>query len=355
MLTRKFLLILGSLVGLWLLAAVGAILLLHGVLSDLDEVSQIALTGGAETTRLVMTVNTVEGALLDQDSDQRLEPATIRVIGESMGQQIRELSASGLLPDEAAECLARIETTYEVLSAQLEALTSSERLDPSSPEARQAMASSMTLHDDLTELSRIMHRYTVRRQQDVTRKFRATALVLGITFLLLINGSILMFVRVALMILRPVGTLVDASRRLGREEFDSRVEIDQRGEFGELARAYNSLAQQLQANEQRKIETLHLVARTLNHELNNAISIIELQLKLVSRRAGADQAMARPLEQIHETLGRMSRTVEELRRVRRIVLTDYVSGVKMLDLQRSVAEHASVEEPLVTHPAETNS
>jgi hypothetical protein len=38
----------------------------------------------------------------------------------------------------------------------------------------------------------------------------------------------------------------------------------------------------------------------------------------------------------------MTHTVEALKRVRRIVLTDYVEGVKMLDLQRSVEEDPGI-------------
>ena len=39
---------------------------------------------------------------------------------------------------------------------------------------------------------------------------------------------------------------------------------------------------------------------------------------------------------IHEALHRMTETVAAVQHVRRIVLTDYVAGVKMLDLRKSV-------------------
>jgi two-component system sensor histidine kinase BaeS len=143
------------------------------------------------------------------------------------------------------------------------------------------------------------------------------------------------------MILKPVDRLVDASRRLAREEFDHRIAMDRRDEFGELAAAYNSLAAHLQANEQRRMDVLQQVARTLNHELNNALAIIQLQLDRVSRSRviGSDaMAQAQPLHEMQEALTRMADTVAALGKVRRIVLTDYASGMKMLDLQASVAE-----------------
>jgi signal transduction histidine kinase len=91
------------------------------------------------------------------------------------------------------------------------------------------------------------------------------------------------------------------------------------------------------------------VARTLNHELNNAMGTIELQLQLLSRKTGGAVAVEQYARQIREGLARMSATVEALKHVRRIVLTDYVSGVKMLDLEQSVCAE---REPNEREPTE---
>ena len=69
---------------------------------------------------------------------------------------------------------------------------------------------------------------------------------------------------------------------------------------------------------------------------NNAIAIIELQLQLLSRQAGGNTRIEKCAHEIQQCLSRITSTVEALKRVRRIVLTDYTAGVKMLDLQRSV-------------------
>jgi signal transduction histidine kinase len=174
----------------------------------------------------------------------------------------------------------------------------------------------------------------------VAADFRNRVLALSVVFLVVMNVSVLVLLRTAGMVLRPVDALLEATRQLGRERFDYRVQIEQHDEFGELARAYNSLAAQLQANEQRKLETLGQVALTLNHELNNAMSVIELQVQLLSRQSGAGPAAEKYARQIHGSLDRMGRTLDALKHVRRIVLTDYTSGVKMLDLTRSVQEDA---------------
>ncbi len=128
--------------------------------------------------------------------------------------------------------------------------------------------------------------------------------------------------------------LVDASRHLAREEFSYRVDLKGRDEFDELANAFNELAAQLQEADRRRMETLRQVARAVNHELNNALSILELQLEMIERRPGSGVATSQ-LHQIRETLQRMTGTVRALGNVRRIVLTDYLPGTQMLDLQRS--------------------
>jgi len=173
----------------------------------------------------------------------------------------------------------------------------------------------------------------------------------GVVFLTLLNASIVIVLRTTTMVLKPVELLVAGSRMLAREQFDHRVPLDQPDEFGELARAYNNLASQLQSNEQRKVQTLHQVARTLNHELNNAVNTIDLQLTVLGRRYHGDSAMSEPLRSMRNTLAGMTNTIADLKRVRRIVLMDYAEGVPMLDLQRSVEDDSSSEcsQPLTKH------
>ena len=170
----------------------------------------------------------------------------------------------------------------------------------------------------------------------LVNRFQWIVLGLSIVFLIVINVSVVMLLRTAGMVLQPVERLIEGTRELAHENFSHRVSIEQNDEFGELAQAYNHMADQLQASERRKLETLGQVALTLNHELNNAMAIISLQLQLLSRHGGNGRDIEGYAKQIHESLARMASTVDSLKRVRRIVLTDYVGGEKMLDLQRSL-------------------
>jgi HAMP domain-containing protein len=184
-------------------------------------------------------------------------------------------------------------------------------------------------------------------QRDVMRRFRWIVVGLGLTFVLLINLAIVMLVRMAWLILRPVNKLVAATRELSNERFNHRVTLEENDEFDELAAAYNTLAEHLQEHDKRRIEVLSQVALALNHELNNAMAAIELQLGLLGRRAGEDPKTERRLRTIHDGLTRMKEAVQSLKSVRRIVLTEYGQGLKMLDL----VESARVEspEPMVSH------
>jgi signal transduction histidine kinase len=179
-------------------------------------------------------------------------------------------------------------------------------------------------------------------QAALSRRLRTLIVGLTIAALVMTNIAIVVLVRTANMILRPVQELIDGSRALAAERFDRRISLS-RGrkgtradEFDELAHAYNALAEQLASNEQRKVKALQQLAVTLNHEINNVVNGIELQLRLLARRSGSDPALALQLGSIHANLERVAQTIASLRSVRRVVVTDYLPGESMLDLPRCI-------------------
>lgn len=174
----------------------------------------------------------------------------------------------------------------------------------------------------------------------LTTRFRWLVLALAVVFIFVINFTVIALLRMTGLVLRPLERLLEATRHLAHERFDYRVDVKQDDEFGELGRAYDQMASQLETNEQRKLEMLGQVALALNHELNNSAAIIEMQLKLLGRQTEGNSAAERYARQIHDSLLRMTRSVELLKHVRRIVLTDYVAGVKMLDLEKSAVDPA---------------
>jgi len=169
-------------------------------------------------------------------------------------------------------------------------------------------------------------------------RFRWIVLGLGIVFLVLLNLSVVLLLRAAESVLRPVDKLVQATRELAHEHFDHRVRLEEDDEFDRLAEAYNSLAEHLQQTEKQRMNVLAQVGLTLNHELNNAMATIELQLGMLSRGASGDLQAERRLRTIHESLNRMKETVQSLKSIRRIVLTEYSPGMQMLDLVQSLRD-----------------
>lgn len=339
MLQRKLLVVLGSLIALILIAAVSAIGLLHSVLEDLLHASAAAATGTTTTEALEQAAIAVGIELEAAGRDPMSLSPSIDDRVTRIEEALRGLDGLDDEP-EVATSVERLGALVPRLRAGIAALERS----PGPAAIESATAAAEPVISEATALGTLVREQSRRELDQLVARFRLFGLIVGIVSIVLLNVSIIVVLRATMMVLRPVDKLVEASRRLGQEEFDHRVDVEQRDEFGELAQAYNTLACQLQSNEQRKVETLHQVARTLNHELNNAISTIELQLTLMDRRSH-DVAIAEPLRRIHQSLERMSQIIGALLRVRRIVLTDYLSGVKMLDLEQSVRDDSGQSSP----------
>ncbi len=218
-----------------------------------------------------------------------------------------------------------------------------------------ALESAIAMREDVSWINRSAREHARREQLELAGRFRWVVLGMALGCMLVINVSIIVLLRAAAMVLDPMDQLVEASRQLTHERFDYRTHLDRKDEFFELAEAYNSLAERLQTQEQRRMETLGQAALTLNHELNNATATIELQLQILARQAGGDNRLESCLRRIRESLRRMVRTVESLKNIRRIVLTDYTAGVKMLDLQRSTQGEPDKKEALSSPAPDTES
>lgn len=336
MLQRKLLARLGLLVAGFIAGAVVSIALLQGVLRDLDAMN-------ADAAVMIDGLRTVGAEIESIESEgyaARTEPDRLALGAHAV--RLREaLENVGLHPVMRAPAgvgAASYRRACELTPAFVARFAGT---DGAPEPSLESVTRATELRHEVGELTRLARQHVANAQLELSRRLRLIIIGLTIAALVMVNITIVVLLRTATMILRPVGALVEASRQLARERFEWRVRLDQEDEFAELARAYNHLAGELAANEKRKVEALHHLAVTLNHELNNVITTIGLQLALVDRRSGGDPALGTQLRSIHENLGRVSRTIASLRNVRRVVLTDYGQGEKMLDLPRSV----EAEEP----------
>lgn len=339
MLRHKLLLILFSLTALLMVLAVAALWSMQRVFVDLDHLHNRAGLAVNQVSELSTTLSSIELELygLQTGRQRHLDPLI------DAADTLRELSdgldAEHLLDDDT------VRHAYDELINQIDEFEARVGVLATAQDRKVALRYNLAALDDaalmrqrLLMIARHVQQHATQEQAALTVRFRWLVVAMALGFLIVINGSVLLMLRAAGMVLRPVSRLVHASRELAMGNFAHRVTVGQKDEFDELARAYNHLAEQLQGNEQRRVQTLRQTALTLNHELNNAIATIELQLTLLRRRSGPDVALEKNLGRIHENLQRMSEVIGSLKQLRRVVLTDYVDGVKMLDLRESIRE-----------------
>lgn len=325
MLRRKLLGWTGFLICGFVVGAVVALALLQHLLGQTDRFNR-------EAAVMLDDLGTLDGAIVAIESG-RLDPAPIRDALTRLETRAAELGPAG----GARAACTRVRSLLEPYLAA------------PAPAADAVSEPMVELHAAVRELSAGLHGYLAERQTSLQRGFRSLVLALTLAAFVMVNLSVFVLLKMVHSVLSPVGALVEGSRELAAERFGHRVKIDRNDEFGELAHAYNRLAEQLETNEQRKTETLHQLAVTLNHGLNNAIAIIELQLRLLDRQSGSNPTLAAHLREIRTCLGRMTGIVASLKHIRRIVLTDYMPGQKMVDLERSV-EYSEGELPFPSAP-----
>ena len=332
MLRRKLLTRIGLLIGAFVVGAVVAVVLLQRVVRDIDRVNQdtAILTDGVN--ELTAAITALESARLTgtrAGGDPTAELAAAAAVEDAMtklgGHPITQA------PDGAAA------DVYVRISSLVSGFTRGQAASDA-----EALASSVALRGEIRNLGQITATEVATERADLGRYFRLLVLGLTLAAIVMVNGSVIVLLHTVHMILRPVDQLVDASRELAQERFEHRVEIDQDDEFGELAHAYNQLAEQLGENEQRKMETLRQVAVALNHDLNNTLAAIELELRLVDLQTGGNPRLAERFGRMHQSLARVAKAVRSLAQVRRIVLTEYMPGQMMLDLERSVESEDTV-------------
>lgn len=106
--------------------------------------------------------------------------------------------------------------------------------------------------------------------------------------------------------LAPVKALTVASERLGRGDFSQRVQIKDKGELGELARTFNSMAGDLERAEKLR---QNMVADTA-HELRTPLSNIQGYLEAL--RDGMIKPDKKTIRFLYEEASLLSRLVDDL-------------------------------------------
>jgi len=344
MLRRKLLMTLALLTLLMLGTALSSVLLMQKALGDLEHINNTTITDATVSSSLGKSLATIEAELLRWSQSSTLDTDLLNNSRLSMKIEIEKLRSDYSSKKITHAKIIHLTSAWSNLDRSLDSVIAASANSKAS-HAGAALASTNLMRQSILNHTDFAFANMRAEQQDHAAVFRMFAISLAAVFVVLINAFIIILMKTASSVLKPVDSLVEASRHLAREEYHYRVDTGQNGEFAELAEAFNHLAMNLESNEQRKLETLQQVARTLNHELNNAIAIIELQLRMVANSPDYDHASGKQLKLIHDTLHQMNNTVTSLSQVRRVVLTDYTEGVQMLDLKLSTQRTPPLSPP----------
>jgi len=140
---------------------------------------------------------------------------------------------------------------------------------------------------------------------------------------------------VAARIVRPIGALVAAARRIAGGHYAERVPVDEPGELGELATSFNDMAGSLEATERRRLQLVGDVA----HELRTPLTTLDGYLE--GLEDGVIEPSAETWRLLRAEAGRLTRLVADLSELWRAEARQLLLRVEAVDIAavaREVAE-----------------
>ncbi|HEY33419.1 MAG TPA: HAMP domain-containing protein [Dehalococcoidia bacterium] len=139
-------------------------------------------------------------------------------------------------------------------------------------------------------------------------------------------------------ILAPVRSLTSAARQLGSGDFSQRVNVKDRGELGELADTFNSMASDLERAEQLR---RNMVADAA-HELRTPLSNIRGQLEAV--RDGVLKPDADTIRSLEEEASLLSRLVDDLQELSLVEAGELKLNRQTKDINRLIEQAVTAQQ-----------
>jgi two-component sensor histidine kinase len=118
------------------------------------------------------------------------------------------------------------------------------------------------------------------------------------------------------LINRPWRRTLHAAKRLGEGDLSARVDVSGKGEFADLAHAFNTVADRLVEALSRK----DMLLRELSHRVMNSLQVIQSVLRLQERSATAEETKA----QLRDAASRVQALAMTYRRLHELNGTDAV-------------------------------
>lgn len=133
----------------------------------------------------------------------------------------------------------------------------------------------------------------------VNRSLASVAVVAGL-------AALLLTVLLSRRILGPVESLTEAVRRMEKGDLTGRVEVRSKDEIGELAQAFNVMADSLRRNEELRRNMVSDIA----HELRTPLTNIRCQIETI--QDGLAKPVRETLDSLYEETMLLNRLVEDL-------------------------------------------
>lgn len=166
--------------------------------------------------------------------------------------------------------------------------------------------------------------------------------------------SIVAFLIIAFFFLRiieaPLRKLQMGARAIGAGDLNHTIDIKEKNEFFDLARAFNFMVQDLKKLQQEQLKNEQVLSITrmsvgLNHEINNPLAAILMSNQMVLKMAkslesqvGDDiqKKLALIGETCHKTdeeAKRIKKIIEDIQNINEPIIEDYVDGTKMMKVK----------------------
>lgn len=132
-------------------------------------------------------------------------------------------------------------------------------------------------------------------------------------------------------IVQPLYKLRESALRLSKGEFSHRVQIENRDEIGEVARAFNDMAIQVES----MLEEQRAFASNTSHELRTPLTAIRLRTEALRYDPALDQETARRyIEEIDDEVARLGDLVQDLTLLSRFDAGRAELGQEQVDMLR---------------------